>query len=127
MGNLFLTYLRAGRPADAARAMQLWAAATGRNVEATDQIGRLFVRQHDGKPIHLSRELLDRAGLVLEDLGQIYAFFEDTENTLDALDRAVRERSGARSALSMKVNPLYDFLRGDPRFLELMRRAGLES
>ncbi len=62
---------------------------------------------------------------MLEDLGQIYAFFEDAESTLAALDQAVRERSGARSALSMKVNPLYDFLRGDQRFLELMRRVGL--
>ena len=72
----------------------------------------------------MSRDLLDRAELVLEDVGQIYAFFGDAENTLAALDQAVRERSGARSALSMKVNPLYDFLREDTRFLELMRRIG---
>ena len=77
------------------------------------------------KPVRVSRDLLDRVEFVLEDMGQIYAFFGDAENTLAALDQAVRERSGARSALSMKVNPLYDFLRDDPRFLELMRRVGL--
>jgi TolB-like protein len=126
MGNLFMTYLRAERPADAAKAMQLWAATTGRDVEATGQIGRLFIRRQQGEAIHLSSDLLERGEFVLEDQGQIYAFFRDVENTLAALDRAVRERSGARSALSMKVNPLYDFLRDDPRFLDLMRRAGLE-
>ncbi len=126
MGNLFLTYLRAKRPADAAKAMKLWAASTGRDVEAAGQIGRLFIRHQQGETIHLSSDLLERAGLVLEDQGQIYAYFKDVENTLAALDRAVRERSGARSALSMKVNPLYDFLRDDPQFSDLMRSAGLE-
>jgi TolB-like protein len=125
-GNLFLTYLRAERPADAAKAMQLWAASTGRDLEAVDQIGRLFIRHRQGEPIRLSSDLIERAGLVIEDQGQIYAYFGDVENTLSALDRAVRERSGARSVLSMKVNPLYDFLRDDPRFFELMRQAGLE-
>jgi hypothetical protein len=106
--------------------MQLWAAGTGRDVEAVDQIGRLFIRHHQGELIRLSSDLIESAGLVLEDQGQIYAYFRDAENTLSTLDRAVRERSGARNALSMKVNPLYDFLRDDPRFFELMRQAGLE-
>ena len=79
-----------------------------------------------GEPVQPSPELLERADFVLEDVGQIYAFFGDVENRLAALDRAVGERSGARSVLSMKVNPLYDFLRDDPRFLELMGRVGLE-
>jgi TolB-like protein/Tfp pilus assembly protein PilF len=125
MGNLFLTYLRAGRAEDAAKAMQQWAAVTGRDVEATGQIGRLFIRHQQGETIRLSRVLLDRGEFVLEDEGQFYAFFRDVENTLAALEQAVRERSGARSVLSMKVNPLYTFLRDDPRFLELMARAGL--
>jgi TolB-like protein/Tfp pilus assembly protein PilF len=127
MGNLFLTYLRAERPAEAAKAMQLWAVSTDRDVEAVNQIGRLFIRHHRGESDQLSRDLLDRAEFVLEDLGQIYAFFGDAENTLAALEQGVRERSGARNVLSMKVNPLYDFLRGDPRFIELMHRAGLEN
>ncbi len=93
MGNLFLTHLRAGRPADAARAMQLWATGTGRDLEATDQLGRLFVRHYQGEPVQLSPDLLERVRFVLEDLGQIYAFFQNAESTLAALDQAVRECS----------------------------------
>jgi hypothetical protein len=126
MGNLFLTYLRAARPADAAKAMQFWAASTGRDVEATGEIGRLFIRHQQGETIDLPSGLLERAGFVLEDRSQIYAYFEDAENTLATLDQAVRERSGARNVLSMKVNPLYNFVKNSPRFIELMRSVGLD-
>ncbi|MCZ6707706.1 MAG: tetratricopeptide repeat protein, partial [Chloroflexi bacterium] len=65
MGNLFLTHLRAGRPADAATAMQLWAAGTGRDLEATDQLGRLFIRHDQGEPVQLTPDLLERMQFVL--------------------------------------------------------------
>jgi adenylate cyclase len=127
MGNLWLTYLRAGRPAEAAKAMHEWAAATGRKPEVMDQIGGLFVRhQQTGEPVHLEPDLARRGEFGLEDLGQVYAAVGDADGTIDALDRAVRERSGSRSVLSMRVNPLYDFIRDDPRFLALMERVGLK-
>jgi tetratricopeptide (TPR) repeat protein len=126
MGNLWLTYLRAGRPADAAQNLQVWAAATGRDAEATEQVGDAFVRHgRTGKPVHLSAALLERAAFGSEDLGQVYAAVGDADGTIEALSRAVAERSGSRSVLSMKVNPLYDFVRGDPRFAALLGRAGL--
>jgi TolB-like protein len=127
LGNVFVTHLRSGRPDLAAAGLEVWAAGTGRNVEAAHEIGRLLIRHHEGDSVQPSQELLDRAGFVLEDVGQIYALFGDAENTLAALERAFRARSGARSVLSMKVNPLYDFLRGDPRFIDLMHRVGLAS
>ena len=49
----------------------------------------------------------------------------NAEATLAALAVAVEERSASRSALSMKINPAYDFVRDDPRFTTLLRNAGL--
>ena len=128
LGNLYLTYLRAGRPVDAADAIQGWAAATGRDVEAATQIGESFVRyDRTGQPVQLSTELVKRLELGYEDLGQVYAFVGDGESALNALEIAFEERSGSRSLLSMKLNPGYDFIRDDPRFVALMHRVGLSQ
>jgi TolB-like protein len=127
MRNVWLTYLRAGRPEEAAGTLQEWAAATGRDVEAAEAVGRLFVRyQQTGEPAHLSADLVARLELGSEDLAQVYAFVGDAESALDALDQAYRERSGSRSVLSIKINPGYDFIRDDPRFVDLLNRVGLE-
>ena len=52
-----------------------------------------------------------------------YAGVEDTEQTLGWLEKASAERSG--EMVTLKVNPIYDFLRGDPRFQRLVERVGL--
>ncbi|MCH7895148.1 MAG: hypothetical protein IH907_11645 [Proteobacteria bacterium] len=127
MGNLWLSMLRAGRVEDAVEAMRIWAVATERDEEAIERIANLFLEyQRTGETVDLPADLLERGAFGSENLGQVYAFVKDTENTLIALEQAVEERSGSRSVLSMKVNPLYDFIRDDPRFLDLMARAGLE-
>ncbi len=126
MGNLYLIYLRADRPTDAAKAMQLWAATTGRDATAIEQVGNLLVHyKQSGEPVHLTANLLARAEFASEDLAQLFAFVGDSDNTLDALERATLEQSGSRSVLSMKVNPLYYFIRANPRFVDLMVRVGL--
>jgi TolB-like protein len=125
-GNLWLTYLRAGRPEEGADALQRWAAGTGRDVQAAREVGELCVHyRRTGKPQKLPTELADRLELLSDDLGQVYAFIGDGEGALLALERAYEERSGSRSVLSMKLNPGYDFIRDDPRFVDLMQRAGL--
>ncbi|MEE8464723.1 MAG: tetratricopeptide repeat protein, partial [Gammaproteobacteria bacterium] len=127
MGNLWLSLLRGGRVEEAVEAMQIWAVATHRDQDAIRRLGQLFLEyQETGGAMELPADLLERGGFGLEDIGQVYAFVQDTENTLIALDHAVEEKSGSRSVLSMKVNPLYDFIRDDPRFVDLMARAGLE-
>ena len=127
-GNLYLTYLRAGRVAEAADAIQQWAVATGRDVEAATQVGQSFVYyQQTGQPVQLATDLVVRLELGSEDLGQVYAFVGDGESALNALESAYQERSGSRSVLSMKLNPGYNFIRDDPRFVDLMQRVGLEQ
>jgi len=125
-GNLWLTYLRAGRPEDAVGTMQQWASLTGREVEAAREVGNAFIRyRQSGEPQHLPRELVDRVAFGSEDLGQVYSFLGDRERALAALERAYEERSGSRSVLSMKLNPGYAFIRDDPRFQTILDGIGL--
>jgi TolB-like protein len=52
-----------------------------------------------------------------------YAGVEDTAQTLAWLEKAAAERSG--EMVTLKVNPIYDFLRAHPRFQRLLDRVGL--
>src|SRR5215470_6113420 len=47
----------------------------------------------------------------------------DNERALSCLEKAYAERYS--EATTLKVDPMYDSLRGDPRFQELLRRVGL--
>jgi serine/threonine protein kinase/tetratricopeptide (TPR) repeat protein len=52
-----------------------------------------------------------------------YQRLGDKEKVFGWLAKAVEERN--RFALEFKVNPIFDSLRGDPRFQDLLRRVGL--
>jgi tetratricopeptide (TPR) repeat protein len=52
-----------------------------------------------------------------------YTRLGDKEQAFVWLDKAVHERN--QFALEVKVNPLYDKLRDDPRFQDIVRRGGL--
>jgi tetratricopeptide (TPR) repeat protein len=54
-----------------------------------------------------------------------YAGVEDKDHTLLWLNKAYAQRSNAMTTL--KVEPGYDFLRGDPRFQDLIHRVGLDN
>jgi TolB-like protein/lipoprotein NlpI len=124
-GNLWLAYLRAGRPGDAASSMIDWAKATDRDVDGARQVGEAFMRYGESDEIQsLPDELVARMEFGLEDLGQVYAFVGDAEHALTALEAGYEQRSGSRSVLSMQINPGYDFFRDDPRFIALLERLG---
>jgi TolB-like protein/tetratricopeptide (TPR) repeat protein len=127
-GNLWLTYMRARRPHEAVEVMRRWAELTGRDAAAIDQVGQAFNRYaQTGEMEPLDAELVDRAAFGLEDLGQVYAFVGDADRSLAALEAAIREHAGSRSALSMRINPAYDFIRETPRFRSLLQEIGLED
>ena len=118
--------LRAERAEDAAAALRVWATATGRSVQAAQEMGAEFIRfQQTGEPVRLSDDLIARLEIGLSDLPQIYASVGDTESTVAALQHAYLSRTGARSLLAMKINPSYDFIRDDSRFVELLEQIGL--
>ena len=52
-----------------------------------------------------------------------YARSGDKEQAFSWLEKALEERN--RSAFEVKSNPLYDNLRSDPRFQDLLKRTGL--
>jgi TolB-like protein/tetratricopeptide (TPR) repeat protein len=54
----------------------------------------------------------------------IYAGLGDKEKAFEWLDEATRKEAAGSNA-SLKVGPEWDGLRSDPRFAELLRRAGL--
>ena len=122
----WIAYMRAGEFEKGADPLIAWAETTGRDADAASQIAeRIIDFQRRGNLADLMGELIARLALGSQSLPQIYAFLGDAESTLRTLEIALEERSGSRSVLSMRINPAYDFIRADPRFDELLRRARL--
>jgi hypothetical protein len=59
------------------------------------------------------------------DAAEVAARVGDKENAFRYLAEAIRIRDHRMSQL--KVNPIFDPLRSDPRFVELLRRMNLAS
>ena len=123
--NNWIGFLRAGRGQDASDLLIAWAGNGGRDVEAAQELGALFVRALDaGESVGIDGDLLDRLEIRAE-AAEIHAAFGDIDNTILALQEASRSANGFRSLLSIKINPSYDFVRDDPRFAELLNVVGL--
>jgi len=121
---------RMGRHEAAASALETWLLRIGRDAAAASQLSEEFMVARrawveGGRPQTLPGALVGRLQPGLEVSGQLYASVGDAETTIELLERGYRERAGSRSLLSMEINPLYDFLRDDSAFRDLLRRVGL--
>lgn len=124
--NLYLHELRSNRIEDGAQSFENYKAATGGDPAAAGTIASMFIAYADsGEVGQITDELIAAALLGSEDLAQILALVGDADGALNALRLAIDQRSGSRSVLSMKINPAYDFIRGNPRFQEMLREIGL--
>lgn len=86
-------------------------AAAGRPAKAKEVIDELLALSMDRYiPAH--------------DLAQIYAGFGDKDQVIRWLNKADAERS--RGMDFLKVNPVFDSVRSDPRFQEIIKRMGRE-
>ncbi len=56
----------------------------------------------------------------------LYVGLGDNEKAIEALWRDYDERAGSHELLWLNVFPVFDPLRSDPRFIELLRRVGVE-
>ncbi len=97
----------------------LWVASLARIYARNGQTGK-------------ARELLD--ALIRQsqsryvpptDIATVLGFLGDKDGAFSWLDRACEERSPY--LIWLKVHPVYDPLRSDPRFAELLRKVGLET
>jgi len=124
--NLFLHALRADRPRDGARAFVDFVVAGDGDPVAAREIGDMFIAYAErGEASSVSEDLIERARLGPHHLAQVLAAVGDGEGAIKALQAAVPERAGSRSVFSMKINPLYDFIRDDPRFQAMLVEVGL--
>ncbi len=123
--NLWIARMRARQPLEAAIQLQEWALATGRDTDAAAALGEVIVRAQSGEAdVVVPDELIQRMDIRTE-VPEIYAAIGDADRTIAALQLARQTGVGFRSLLSMRVNPSYDFIRDDPRFIELLERIGL--
>jgi TolB-like protein/Tfp pilus assembly protein PilF len=119
--NWFLHELRAGRPVDAVETYVGYVDAIGGDSDAAREIGDMWVAYaENGEVGQVTQALIARTQLGTEDLAQVLAAVGDGEGVIRALQAAIAEHSGSRSVFSMKVNPLYDFIRDDPRFQAML-------
>jgi hypothetical protein len=72
----------------------------------------------DGKQVTELDSRLDPSAFVVAYLGM-----GDKAKTLDWLEKAYAQHSNTMTTL--KVDPIFDRLRGDPHFEDLVRRVGL--
>jgi len=85
-------------------------AVSGNRAEATKKLDHL-------------KELYKRKTVSPYDLAIVYAGLGEKDQALEWLQKAFEERSGG--LLLLKVEPVFDNVRSDPRFADLLRRIGL--
>lgn len=123
--NRWISNLRTRRAAEAAKYLRQWASATGRSIDAADELGQQLIRHIDsGAEEKLTESTIARLQLRAE-LAEIYAVLGDVEGTIRSLQSSYEGGTGIRSLLSMRINPSYDFVRADPRFVDLLTKVGL--
>jgi len=126
MRIMWRTQLQARRTEDSAAMLKPWALATDRSIEAAQELGAKFIQfQQTDTPVEVSDELIERLQIVGADLPQGYASVGDKEKTITALQESHARLTGSPNLLNMKINPSYDFIRDDPRFIELLAQIGL--
>ena len=73
----------------------------------------------------ISEERAKRTYILPYNLARIYARLGDKERALMWLDETFKERSD--HLVFLKVEPVFEVLRSEPRFVDLLKRVGLDS
>jgi TolB-like protein/DNA-binding winged helix-turn-helix (wHTH) protein len=81
-------------------------------------------RGYWGKEVKASEERAKRTYVLPYNLARIYARLGDKEHAFMWLEEAFKEHSD--HLLFIKVEPIFDGLRAEPRFADMLRRVGLD-
>jgi tetratricopeptide (TPR) repeat protein len=124
MSILWHADLRAHRAEEAVAMLKVWATTAGHSLDDAQELGNAFIHyQQTGEPPDLTDELLER--LQLHDDPTVFAAVGDGEKTIEALQKLIMRQTAVDTVLSMNITPTYDFIRDDPRFVELLEQIGL--
>lgn len=129
----FLTYLRMGyvrvqqrRYDDAIREMQI---AVSRADQSTETLAALAIAFEAARKMDEAQRILDelespssKRYVLPYNMAKIYAAAGSAEKTFDWLETAYRE--GNPDLIELNSEPLFDALRQEPSFLDVMRRVG---
>lgn len=122
------TYAEAGRPAEALGYLTAWGAVfPGPWIWANEAYVRGRMGQHEAAEAAVRKMEDDLRLWKFDPLAMqalAYAGVGDADKLLKTLEASYAARSNLPTTL--KVDPVYDFVRGDPRFVDLMHRAGLQ-
>jgi TolB-like protein/Tfp pilus assembly protein PilF len=119
--------IEVGHDDDAIRTLERAATVWNRNPAALGVLARAYGgagRRADAARIVGELQQREREGYVAPAV-YVHAYLGtgDHDRALDSLERAYQERSNIIQLL--KVHPIFDPIRDDPRFVELARRVGL--
>jgi serine/threonine protein kinase/TolB-like protein/Flp pilus assembly protein TadD len=125
--NLGLSYLEIGRHEDAIRELQRASELSGRRALMLAVLGYAHAvsghREDATRAIDELTPVVEQRDASAMLLAFPYTGLGETDRALDALERAFTERAGL--LIYLKVEPMFDRLRGEARFASLMRRMKL--
>jgi tetratricopeptide (TPR) repeat protein len=124
-----MTYTHKGRYEEAIAMLQKGVALAEGSEHSLVNIGYYYAkvgkRDEAQKVIDRLNEMSKRGYVNPHTLASIYAGLGDKERALELLEKAYNER--ASSMVLLKVDPMLDSLRAEPRFQDLLRRMRLSQ
>jgi tetratricopeptide (TPR) repeat protein len=126
MGNLMSVYLQKGMIKEAAEYARAFLPVVLNDPKVVAEFDEGFARGGFAEGMKRVAEYqVARAFYRPGDIGNSYAFAGEKDKALEWLEKGVDTRDPALQYLLS--DPVYDFVRSDPRFRELLRKVGLPT
>ena len=126
---LSLAYQGKGAFDEAIAENEKWGALTRNKVETTVALAQLYAVSGRAEEAKKLIEIVEQDQLVIDQayrgLALIYAALGENDSAFKCLERSYERHE--ESILSLKVDPKFDPLRSDPRFVALLKKIGIEK